>query len=218
MKVFDLTHTITEEMPVYPGTEKPELSNAMTIEKNGFAEKKISLFSHVGTHIDAPGHILEGMETLDSFAAEKYFGRACKIDFNPETEKKIDLGTLKKHKEIIEKSDFVLFHTGWSSNWGTEAYFTKFPTLTADSAEWLCSFPLKGIGFDTISADCCDSANLPIHKIILSHKKIIIENLTNLSKVPESNFYFSCMPLKIKDADGSPVRAAAILFNNKEII
>lgn len=218
MKIIDLTHLITADMPVYPGTEKPELINVMTVEKNGFAEKKISIYSHVGTHIDAPGHILEAGETLDQFKVDKFFGRGCKIDFPDDKAKKIDLPFVRKHKDMLEKSDFVLFNTGWNSLWNKEEYFKDYPTLTADAAEWLCGFAIKGIGFDTISADCCNSANLPIHKILLSHKKIIIENLTNLNPVPQSGFYFSCAPLKITGADGSPVRAMAILFNNKDFI
>jgi arylformamidase len=217
MKIFDLSHIINKDMPVYPGTEKPEIINATTIEKNGFAEKKLSFFSHVGTHIDSPGHILESGDTLDQFKVDKFFGRACKIDLPADT-KKIDLGFLKKSNELLEKADFVLFNTGWSSCWGGDEYFKDFPTLSADAAEYLCSFPLKGIGFDTISADCFNSHNLPIHKIILSHKKLIIENLCNLTPVPQSGFYFSCLPLKTPNADGCPVRAVAILFNNKDII
>lgn len=218
MKIFDLSHIINNNMPVYPGTEKPEITNAITIEKEGFAEKKISIYSHVGTHIDAPGHILESGDTLDQMKTEKFFGKACRIDLPQNNLKKIDLSLLKKNKELIEKSEFVLFNTGWSGRWKSDDYFKDYPTLSADAAEWLCSFPLKGIGSDTISADCCNSHNLPIHKIILSHKKIIIENLNNLSAVPQNLFYFSCLPLKISNADGCPVRAIAILFNNKDFI
>jgi arylformamidase len=218
MKVFDLSHIINNDMPVYPGTPKPNITNAMTVEKEGYAEKMLVFLSHVGTHIDAPGHILESGETLDQFKADKFFGRACKIDVTGISSKKIDLAFLKQHKELIESSDFVLFQTGWSAKWNSDNYFKGFPTLAADAAEWLCSFTNKGIGFDAISADCCDSSNLPIHKILLSHKKIIIENLTGLDHLPESGFFFSCMPLKIENADGCPVRASAILFNNKDII
>lgn len=218
MKIIDLTHLINQKMPVYPGTEQPELLNAMTIEKHGFAEKKISIYSHVGTHIDSPGHILEAGETLDEFHADKFFGRACKIDLTGHQSKKIDLPLLKKSKDLFEKADFILLNTGWDKQWNNETYFKDFPTLTAEAAEWLCSFPVKGIGVDTISVDCCNSANMPIHKILMSHKKIIIENLTNLFPLPGNNFFFSCLPLKIEDADGSPVRAVAILFNNKDFI
>ena len=218
MKVFDLSHLICNNMPVYPGTEQPEIINATTIEKEGYAEKKITMLSHVGTHIDAPAHILEGYETLDKINICKFFGSACKIDAIDSKNGKIGLELVKSHKSSIEKSDFILLNTGWSEYWNNEKYFEGYPTLTADAAEWLCSFPIKGIGMDTISADCCNSKNLPIHKILMSHKKIIIENLTSLLPVPKEDFFFSCLPLKISDSDGSPVRAAAILLNNKDII
>ncbi len=214
MKIVDLTHLVNREMPVYPGTEKPEILNAMTIEKHGFAEKKITIYSHVGTHIDAPAHILESGDTLDKFHPDKFFGLACKVDLSDIQSGKIDLPLLKKNKNIFEKAEFALLQTGWSKYWNTEQYYGNFPTLTADAAEWLCSFPIKGIGLDTISADCCNSTNLPIHKILMAHNKLIIENLTNLQSLPDCGFYISCFPLKIEDADGSPVRAAAIMLNN----
>jgi kynurenine formamidase len=201
-------------MPVYPGTKSPEFNNSATIDKNGYAEKKLIFTSHVGTHIDAPGHIMDGMETLDKLCIDKFFGRGCKIEIGALDGGKIGLPFLKSKKDLIEGSDFVLFCSGWSAHWGTEEYFKGFPVLCADAAEWLCSFPIKGIGYDAASADHVDSENLPIHKIILSHKKIIIENLTGLASIPESGFYFSCLPLPVEGADGSPVRAAAVLLNN----
>ena len=36
MRVLDLTHTIAENMPVYPGTETPIFAGANTYEKDGF--------------------------------------------------------------------------------------------------------------------------------------------------------------------------------------
>ena len=67
MKVYDLTHTISAEMPVYPGTEPPVLTTANTYEKDMFKETLLSMFSHTGTHIDPPAHIFEGRTTLTSF-------------------------------------------------------------------------------------------------------------------------------------------------------
>jgi arylformamidase len=65
MKVVDLSHLITVSMPVYPGTEPPRIEDACTIPEHGFAEKRLTMFSHTGTHIDAPGHILAGGARLD---------------------------------------------------------------------------------------------------------------------------------------------------------
>ena len=67
MKVIDLTHTITEHMPVYPGTGPPKVRPANTYEKDGFKETKISMFSHTGTHADPPAHLFPERTTLDQF-------------------------------------------------------------------------------------------------------------------------------------------------------
>ncbi|MCP4656698.1 MAG: cyclase family protein, partial [bacterium] len=95
--------------------------------------------------------------------------------------------------------------------WGTEAYFSEYPTLSPEAALWLGDLGLQGLGLDMISADETGSDDLPIHKILAGRSMIIIENLTNLHGLPENRFLFSCLPLKIQQADGSPVRAVAIM-------
>jgi len=104
-----------------------------------------------------------------------------------------------------------LIHTGWSLYWGTEKYFSNYPVLSLKAADWLSRFELKGFGLDTISADEADSQDFSVHKALLRNDTIIIENLTNLEKLPCSQFVFSCFPLNFEDADGSPVRAVAII-------
>ena len=54
MRVLDLTHTIAENMPVYPGTETPIFAGANTYEKDGFKETKLTMYTHTGTHMDRP--------------------------------------------------------------------------------------------------------------------------------------------------------------------
>jgi kynurenine formamidase len=67
-------------MPVYPGTEPPEFLVPCTIAVDGFTEKKLTLYSHTGTHMDAPAHILEGAPTLDHLpAARSSAARSCLI-------------------------------------------------------------------------------------------------------------------------------------------
>lgn len=80
MKVTDLTHIIEADMPVFPGTEKPLLEKANTIEKDGFRETLITMFSHTGTHMDAPAHIFEDGATLDSYDAQYLTGRGTVVD------------------------------------------------------------------------------------------------------------------------------------------
>lgn len=80
MKVYDLTHTIQNDMPVYPGTEQPKLTTACTIEAVGYRETLLHMFSHTGTHMDAPAHMLLDGAALDSYPGEKFAGTAVVVD------------------------------------------------------------------------------------------------------------------------------------------
>ena len=109
-------------------------------------------------------------------------------------------------KQLAE-SEFVLFKTGWSKFWGSAKYFENFPTLTVEAVNYLLQFPLKGIGFDTISADPIESTDYKIHLSILGKERIIIENLIFPDGFTETSGEFSCFPLPFENADGLPVRA-----------
>lgn len=210
MRVIDLSHTISENMPVYPGTLQPSIKTGTTVARDGFYEREITMYSHVGTHIDAPAHILETGKTLDQYSIEKFAGSCCVVDLTQLDSQVIDLDYLIDFHCIIEVHDFVLFMTNWSKKWGTDAYFKDYPVLHEETADWLAKFPkMKGIGFDTISADRMDSKHLENHKILFEKDIIIIENLKNLDALPVKEFSFSCFPLNFAEADGSPVRAVA---------
>jgi kynurenine formamidase len=76
MKVIDLSHPVSPGMPVYPGTEPPVFVTGTSIAQAGFLEKKITLFSHTGTHVDAPAHLIEGAMTLDELPVDQFIGKA----------------------------------------------------------------------------------------------------------------------------------------------
>lgn len=77
MNVIELTHTIQGDMPVYPGTEQPVLTTACTIRDAGYRETILHMYSHTGTHMDAPAHMIELGRTLDAFPAETFVGPLC---------------------------------------------------------------------------------------------------------------------------------------------
>jgi len=209
MKLIDLTHVMMAHMPVYPGTEPPTFETGCSIEVDGFLEKKITMFSHTGTHIDAPAHLIKGATPLDQFEIDHFYGPALLIDFEEIGNHQIKLQDLEAYSDKILNVDFLILKTGWGRLWGKKEYFINYPILTLDAARWLCQFNLKGVGLDTISIDKADATELLIHKIILNQDTIIIENLNNLDEIKSSEFMFSCYPLKIEQADGSPIRAVA---------
>ena len=91
--------------------------------------------------------------------------------------------------------------------WGTEAYFKDFPTLSNEATKWLTSLNLKGIGFDTISADPVKNSDWKNHFAIFEKGQIIIENVISPDDFSKNIGEFSCFPIPYENADGSPVRA-----------
>ncbi len=210
MKIIDLTQTIEENMPVFPGTEVPRLNKANTVEEHGFAELKMTMYTHTGTHIDVPAHMLKKGRPLTSYAAEDFVGRAVLVDAT-EAKGEISLQQLKPYETLIKEADFLILHTGWSRLWGSSEYFEGFPALSEAACDWLLQYKLKGIGIDAISIDAMETKKFSIHYKLFNREMIVIENLTNLKVIGRDSFLFSCLPLKIKNADGSPVRAIAMV-------
>lgn len=206
MRIIDLSHTLEEGMPVFPGTESPRLEPVCTMAKDGFREKLLTLYSHTGTHMDAPSHMLEDGKNLDDYEVHHFVGQALVVNCI-EAEKEISLDMIKAYD--LSDVDFVLLRTGWDEKWGSEAYFKDFPALTIEAADYLASLHLKGLGVDCISVDLMESETFDVHKILLNKDMVMIENLRNLSHLDEI-FTLHVLPLKIKSADGSPVRAIAI--------
>ena len=204
---IDLTHTLKNDITIYPGTTTPSFQQVSTIEKDGFAEMDMLINSHLGTHIDAPAHILPNSKTLDEFPLEKFIGKGIALDCTQIAT--ISLDFLKPYETAFQKVDFVLFYTGWQDKWNTPNYFDEFPILTQAATQWLTSFNLKALGFDVISVDKMTDEALPNHHILLKQEILIIENMCNLNLLLSKEFELYCMPLKIKNADASPVRAFA---------
>lgn len=208
MKVIDLTHTIRQDMPVYPGTERPVLTTACTIREAGYRETLLHMYSHTGTHMDAPAHMIEGGKTLDTFPAEAFVGPGLALDCRGLRE--IPLSLLQEKENDIRQVDFLLFCTGWDKYWGQEKYYKDFPCLTAEAAAFLAQMPLKGIGEDCISIDPCDSVDFPNHMKLLGRGFVNTENLKNLDNLIGRPFTFVTLPLKFENADGCSSRAAAL--------
>lgn len=209
MKSYDLTHIIRESMPVYPGTEPPKLTPINTLEEDGFAETLLTLYSHTGTHMDAPAHMFMDGLTLDQMEVERFIGPALCIDVR-NAGKYITLEHLMPHQVAISESDFVLFCTGWSEKWGTPEYYDGFPVLEEAAANYLAAHDLKGIGIDAMSVDPTDAHEFPNHGIIFGATLFIIENLKGLEAIINRKVLLTCLPMNYENSDGAPVRAVAL--------
>lgn len=212
--LIDLTHTMTEEMPVYPGTAAP-VFNCKT-SRSGGQITRLDIESHMGTHMDAPRHMLLRGCTLETLPVSHFCGRALVLDVSELSS--ITAEFLKDQNGAVHSADFVLFYTGWAQKWGTEEYFADtYPILEPDAAAYLVSCGLKGVGVDVFSVDRLKGGEFPIHKILLDGGLLIVENLClkkNLTCRKDIRFF--ALPMKYKNADGAPVRAVAELRDTPE--
>jgi kynurenine formamidase len=123
--------------------------------------------------------------------------------------------------ETIQPGDIVLLHTGHAQHWqagpGASAYWEKgWPHLARSAVDYLAGKPIKAIGVESFDPDWVDlnnlaSAQFPTHRTFLPKGIFILENLTNLDQIPGRRCYLIALPLKIKGASGSPVRAIAVV-------
>ncbi|MBW1616958.1 MAG: cyclase family protein [Deltaproteobacteria bacterium] len=210
-KIIDLSRTLSSDISTFQQGVSPEISLAHTIEKEGFNETKILLYSHNGTHIDAPYHVLKDGKSLDKLGLDYFMGDSFCIDVSNVKNNLIEIENLISFKDDIKKSDFLLLYTGRAKFWKTAKYFDPYPVFSKDAAQFLGDFSLKGIGIDAYSFDAIDANALPVHNVFLKKNIILIENLCNLKKLINSHFIFCCFPLKFENADGSPTRAVAII-------
>lgn len=213
MKIIDLTHVIAPDMPVYPGTEGPRFDLANSYVKDGFKETLLTMFTHTGTHMDPPKHLFAEGKTLDELPITHYVATAVVLDCSALDEgDKITMDFLRQKMELVEKAEWLLFRTDWDRYWGSGKYFGDYPTIDTEVAEYIAQTKKKGVGLDVIGLDPIADTNLTLHKIVLANDyTVIVENLKNLCQLGEELFTFCAMPLRIREADGSPIRAFAMV-------
>ena len=134
--IIDLTHTITPDTFVYPGTPAPAFSPTRTIAHDGARETLLQVGSHTGTHMDAPAHLYPTGKTLDVLPITQFSGTAVVIHCSElQAGERIAMHHLRKQWEAAERAEFILFHTGWSRYWGQAAYYGDYPYITHQVAD-----------------------------------------------------------------------------------
>ena len=213
MKVIDLTLTISEEIPTFPGSPQPNFINWETLEKDGYNLELLFLSSHTGTHIDAPYHFLKKGQKIHQIVTRRLVTEAILIKIGKGANQSItktDIQKFEKKYGKIDDGSTVIFHTGWQKNLKKESYFLRNPGLAVSAAKYLASKKINLVGIDSPSIDLGKDSKFSVHHILAKSGILIVENLANLEKINSEMFHLIVAPLKLKDATGSPVRAMAL--------
>ena len=228
MEVIDLTHTIHDEIQIYPGDPLPSIRRGLTHEKDYCHVDLLKLGSHTGTHIDAPYHFLKDGQRIDEIPVQRFVGDGVLIDVSAKSDRDLILpGDVEPYEDEIVQGDFVIFRTGRDKYFGTPKYYLH-PYLSAAGARLLVEMGVSLVGVDALNVDPTyhasrdsdsavndlpdeESYGYPVHNLLLGNDILIVENLCNLDKIKALKGIYSFLPLKLKDSDGSPIRAVFLL-------
>ncbi|MDZ5810994.1 cyclase family protein [Halorubrum sp. AD140] len=235
----DLSRPIETGMPTYPGDPEVTLAPDATHEDGGYATGELRTGTHAGTHVDAPRHALPDGATIDEIDPGRFAVDARLVDLRPlEPREAITADALSErlgdgtdsidlavdaHDPAVDALDpaidLLVLHTGWATRWGTERY-RDHPYLTASAAVWCREWGV-GVGLDAFGPDPTPSSaetdaaaaadepdGSPAHDVLLGADLPIVENLCGLDELP-TRFRLYAFPLRLREGDGSPVRAVA---------
>lgn len=206
-RVVDLTLTYRD------GMRGVEMAPATTISDQGWNTRNLHLYSHAGTHMDAPAHFIDGAGTIDDVSLTKCIGPAWVIDI-PDAQARALLGveSLGPYANRITSGDRVILKTGWSAREGSPEYRDALPRISADLARWFVSRGVAFVGVEPPSvADVHDLAEVTeVHRTLLEAEIVIVEGLCNLDALTSDRVYLVALPLKIDGGDGSPCRVVAL--------
>jgi kynurenine formamidase len=200
-------------LPLRAGMRGVDFEPAKSIESDGWNAQTLRLYSHCGTHMDAPRHFGDAAPGLESLPLAQCVGPARVLDLTPTSEREvITVDRLAPWHEELGFGTRLLLRTDWSKRAGQPSYRDALPRVSLELAEWLVAQGVALLGVEPPSvADVHDIEELTaVHRKLLEGGVVIVEGLANLDQLTRNTVTFIALPLSIEGGDGAPCRAVAI--------
>ena len=234
LKVIDLSPTITEDLPVRVWGHRPlsdfgfsdatEFRVIQTQDPLYVSNAYWTLFNHAGPHVDAPNHLDATAHGIDRTPLTSLVGPLRIADFR-EWPSNQAIGAQEFQRLELEPGDIVVVFTGYKPP-TNPTDIPSFKTISREAAEYLAGIPVRAFATDALSADSFEEIYrlmaegkkgyetiAPVHHAFLPRGIPVIEQLVNLEELSsEDNAVFVGLPLKVRNGDGSPIRAAAFVY------
>ncbi|MCV9386708.1 cyclase family protein [Reichenbachiella ulvae] len=206
-KVHDLTHTLGEHIAGY--ADEP----ARKLEVDGWNAKTLTIYSHAGTHMDAPLHFGVSDTTVDELHPSKLMAKAWILDVDiHDASQLIDGKDFEGQLEKVQRGDSILVRTHWAENYNQPNFKSELPRLSEAFCRWCVQKKINMLGVEPLSvANVADLKEVTeIHKILLGGGVTIIEGLMGLDQIQSPSVFLIALPLKIQNGDGAPARVVAL--------
>jgi kynurenine formamidase len=202
MRIIDLSQTITDKMPVFPGDDDTKLAQTRFLSTDGYNDHRVEMGMHAGTHIDAPMHLTDSHEYIADLPVDRFSAPGVCIDVRGQPV----IDWRPEYGPSVKENCILLLYTGQDRLCGEPVYFENYPILSPAFGQALVDKKIKMLGLDSPSPDRPPYA---VHKLLLTHGILIMENLTHLDQLAGiKGFEVIALPIKIK-ADSAPARVVA---------
>lgn len=214
MRVRDLSQTYANGMPHAQTIPEPCFEQVKSVERDGYSVTQLSVATHIGTHMDAPSHLIEGGQTIEDVSLGMLVGPALAVSVDAGPDEEITAGDLERAVGESSPGDALLIRTGWGRKFGDEDYGSH-PYLSEDAARWIVDRGFRLVGLDITTPDPpghlrTEDFDFQVHHILLGNGVLIVEHLY-LEEVIGAKFQLVVGALKVEHADGAPARVLALL-------
>ena len=216
-KLIDVSHAVEHGMITYKGLPAPIICDYMSREQSHshyapgteFQIGKIEMVANTGTYVDSPFHRFADGKDLSELPL------ASLADLAGVVVRAVHLPgraiTRESLRGLNVKGKAVLVHTGWSEHWRTDQYFEGHPFLTKEAAEYLRDSGAAMVAVDTYNIDDTSDPARPVHTALLRADIPILEHGCGFEHLPDRNFRFFAVPVKVKAFGTFPVRAFGVI-------
>nr|WP_199315544.1 cyclase family protein [Planktothrix sp. FACHB-1355] len=226
-QVIHLSHVIDIDIPQWPGDPPVEFEIVAELEKHGYYLRRFSIGEHSATHINAPKSFYVNGMGIDRYPAESLIVPAVVIDMRDKVADNFDytltINDVKNWEQQhgqIPVNSIVLLYTGWQEKWLDKNAFLNqdsegklhFPALTSETTQFLIAErQIAGVGIDTHGVDCAQDPTFATNRLVLAQSGIVLENLTNLERLPPIGTILVIGHLRLKDGSGSPAAVIGLV-------
>ena len=201
---YDISPALSETLAVFPGDTPFRRKVALDLHRGDHLTlSAVESTLHIGAHADAPSHYHADGESMEDRDPAIYFGWCEVVHAHGAPGRRLGLSDLNGFQPQTPR---VLFCT---DSFEPDQWRDDFTSLEPALIEKLVAEGVRLLGLDTPSVDPAESQALEAHQVLYRTGCAVLEGLV-LGGVPEGRYCLSALPLRIRSADASPVRA--VLF------